>query len=58
MNDASSSKLFASASTWSLFRRFWVYARPHKRWILFGMAMIPGSRRSARDQTLGAFGLR
>lgn len=41
MNDASSSKLFAQASTWSLFKRFWIYARPHKRWILFGMAMIP-----------------
>jgi ATP-binding cassette subfamily B multidrug efflux pump len=41
VNDASSSRLFASASTWSLFARFWVYARPHKRWIFFGMAMIP-----------------
>lgn len=41
MNDASSSRHLASASTWSLFARFWSYAKPHKRWIYFGMSMIP-----------------
>lgn len=41
MSDASSSRLVASASTWSLFARFWPFARPHRRWIYFGMAMIP-----------------
>ena len=45
MNDASSSSLrkpgVAPASTWSLLRRFWSFARPHRRWIWFGVAMIP-----------------
>lgn len=45
MSDASSSSLrkpgVAPASTWSLLRRFWSFARPHRRWIWFGVAMIP-----------------
>lgn len=45
MSDASSSSLrkpgVAPASTWSLLRRFWGFARPHRRWIWFGVAMIP-----------------
>jgi ATP-binding cassette subfamily B multidrug efflux pump len=34
-------ELPSAATTLSLLRRFWAYARPHKRWIVFGMAMIP-----------------
>lgn len=28
-------------TTIAMLRRFWAYARPHKRWIVFGMSMIP-----------------
>ena len=28
-------------STWAALRRFWPYARPHKRWMWLGLAMIP-----------------
>lgn len=27
--------------TWTALKRFWPYARPHKRWLLLGVAMIP-----------------
>ncbi len=29
------------ASTWAALRRFWPYARPHRRWMWIGLAMIP-----------------
>ncbi len=28
-------------SSWSLLRRFWGFAHPHRRWIWFGLTMIP-----------------
>jgi ATP-binding cassette subfamily B multidrug efflux pump len=28
-------------STWAALRRFWPYARPHRRWLWLGLAMIP-----------------
>ncbi len=28
-------------STWAALRRFWTYARPHRRWMWLGLAMIP-----------------
>ena len=27
--------------SWPLLRRFWVYVRPHRHWLLLGLAMIP-----------------
>jgi len=29
------------ASAFSLLRRFWVYVRPHRRWLFFGLFLIP-----------------
>lgn len=34
-------ELPSAVTTLSLLRRFWAFAVPHKRWIGFGMAMIP-----------------
>jgi ATP-binding cassette, subfamily B, multidrug efflux pump len=28
-------------TAWALLRRFWGFARPHRRWVYFGVAMIP-----------------
>ena len=36
-----SSKNPDAASTVALLRRFWSFARPHKRWIAYGMGTIP-----------------
>lgn len=30
-----------SMGTWAALRRFWPYARPHRRWLWVGLAMIP-----------------
>ncbi|MBK9752807.1 MAG: ABC transporter ATP-binding protein [Nannocystis sp.] len=30
-----------SGSTWAALRRFWPYARPHRRWLWLGLLMIP-----------------
>ncbi len=34
-------QLPSAATTLSLLRRFWKFARPHRRWLAGGMAMIP-----------------
>lgn len=34
-------KIPTASTTLSLLRRFWEFARPHKRWILIGMSTIP-----------------
>jgi len=31
----------AGMGTWAALRRFWPYARPHRRWLVVGLAMIP-----------------
>ena len=31
----------AQQSAWKLLRRFWPHARPERRWIYAGMAMMP-----------------
>lgn len=31
----------SAATTMALLRRFWAFAAPHKRWLVFGMSMIP-----------------
>lgn len=31
----------SAATTLALLRRFWAYAAPHKRWLVFGLSMIP-----------------
>jgi ATP-binding cassette subfamily B protein len=31
----------SAATTLALLRRFWAYAAPHKRWLAFGLSMIP-----------------
>ena len=41
MSGPAREELPSAATTLSLLRRFWAFARPHKRWIVFGMAMIP-----------------
>jgi ATP-binding cassette, subfamily B, multidrug efflux pump len=41
MSEPARDELPSAATTLSLLGRFWAYARPHKRWIVFGMAMIP-----------------
>ena len=41
MSDGSTTEAKLVPGTWSLLRRFWAFARPHQRWIWFGMAMIP-----------------
>lgn len=41
MSDGSTTEAKTPASTWSLLRRFWTFATPHRRWIYFGMLMIP-----------------
>jgi ATP-binding cassette, subfamily B, multidrug efflux pump len=38
---AAESKLMATTAASTLLRRFWSFARAHKRWIMLGMAMIP-----------------
>ena len=31
----------SSTSSWGLVRRFWMFARPHRRWLFGGLSMIP-----------------
>jgi len=35
------SRIPPASTAFALLRRFWTFARPHKRWIALGMAMIP-----------------
>jgi ATP-binding cassette, subfamily B, multidrug efflux pump len=30
-----------STTAWALLRRFWSFARPHRRWVFLGLVMIP-----------------
>lgn len=41
MTDAKPSAPAKPLGTWPALRRFWIYVRPHRRWLWLGLLMIP-----------------